>query len=571
MRRLLQAILGKGQPSAQEALDAGNAALGDGRLDEAAQCYRQALAADAGSAAAHVNLGYVLLQQRQAAQAADLLRRATQLTPATDPLHADASFLLGGAREQQDDTPGAIQAYQQALAARPAFAEAAEALVALAHRRYEAGDDAAALQILEAVLGAQPAHAAALSGRGHVLLRGGDFDAAAKTFRQVLTLHGPDAQRLADLASACHRLGLGDEAFALEEEALRLDPRHAGALNLRVVSLTGRLQPAQAEEEARAALRLHPDDADLHWSLCIALLLQGKLREAWPEHRWRWQSSVMATSVPAQRPEPAWRGEPLAGRSIVLVSEQGLGDTLQFVRYVPRVAQGAGRVFVQAPSTLHALLRELPDNCEVVRPTDAVRADFHCALMDLPEVFATGLDDIPADIPYLRADPARVQRWSAQLADAPRPRVGTVCSGNAAHTNDRNRSIPLQLWAPLLQAHARFISLQPEMRPADLAAAANLPLDLGPARQVRDFADTAALLQALDLVITVDTSVAHLAGALGRPVWILLPHCPDWRWMVGREDSPWYPSARLYRQPAPGDWVSVLQRVQSDLAAWRPG
>ena len=565
MQRLLKALFGDGKAAAEEALRRGNAALGEGRLDDAAACYRQALAADPEGAAARVNLAYVLLEQGAHGPASDLLKEALGRLGAQDALLPDACFLHAQACERRQDADAAADAYRRALRARPAFAQAVQALVRLAHRRYEAADDPGALQLLDEVLRSDPNHAEALSGRGHVLLRQGDFEAAAATFRRVLDAHGANAQRLVDYASACHRLGELEQAIDCEEQALRLQPAHAGALNLRVVSLTGVLRLAEAETHAREALRTHPQDADLHWSLCIALMLQGKLKQAWPEHRWRWHSSVMATSAPVPRPEPAWRGEPLQGRSILLVSEQGFGDTLQFVRYVPLVAQTAARVIVQAQATLHGLLRGLPANCEVVDPARPVRADFHCALMDLPEVFATGLDEVPAAVPYLQADSRRVDAWRAALGEDPALRVGISCSGNPAHTNDRRRSIPLERWARVLETGHRFISLQPELRPSDLAAARTLPLDQGPARGLRDFADTAALMEALDLVITVDTSVAHLAGALGRPVWILLPYCPDWRWMVGRDDSPWYPTARLYRQPSPGDWDSVLRRVQEDV------
>jgi tetratricopeptide (TPR) repeat protein len=570
MRRLLQAILGNGKAAAEEALRQGNAALAEGRLDEAAECYRRALAADPSGHPARVNLAYVLIEQRQPAAATALLQQAAGELRESDALLPDAWFLLGQACSQQGDGAGAVDAYRKALDARRDFPQALQELVRIAHARYEAADDRGASQVLEEVLRRQPSNAGALAGRGHVQLRQGDFEAAAQSFREVLDLHGANAQRLVDLASASHRLGRSGEAAALAEQALGLEPQHAAALNLRVVSLTAALRLAEAEAQAREALRLHPDDADLHWSLCIALMLQGKLKQAWPEHRWRWRTSVMATSARGMGAEPAWQGEPLAGRSILLVGEQGFGDTLQFVRYVPLVAKKAARVFVQAPAALRGLLGELPANCQVVDPDAGVRADFHCALMDLPEVFGTGLDEVPAAIPYLRADPARVDLWKTVLGDDPRRRVGISCSGNPAHTNDRHRSIPLERWSPVLRAGCRFMSLQPELRASDLAAAATLPLDLAPARELRDFADTAALLDALDLVITVDTSVAHLAGAIGRPVWILLPYCPDWRWMVGRDDSPWYPSARLYRQPAPGDWDSVLRRVQADLAEWQP-
>lgn len=556
------------QRAAGQARRRGNAALQEGRLDDAQACYREALATDPADIASHVNLAFVLLEQQRPGDASALLQHALALPAARAFADAqDAWFLLGQARQQEGQPGAAVAAYEQALRLRPDFAEALQALVLLAQQHYAHGQDAAVLAALEPVLRAQPHQAEALAGRGHALLRMGDYERAAQAFQLALAHHGASAQRLVDLASACVRLARHDEAARLVAEALAQEPGHATALNLRVVCLTEDLRLSEAEAAARDALRVHPEDADLHWSLAIALLLQGKLAEGWREHRWRWRTSVMATSAPAARAEPPWRGEPLAGRSIVLVSEQGLGDAIQCLRFVPAVARLAGRVLVQAHPKLHGLLADLPPNCEVLDPATPVRADLHCALMDLPEGLGTQLEELGQAVPYLRADPAKVAHWTPRVRDgSPRLHVGLAWSGNAAHTNDRQRSIPLARFADLLSADARFVAVQTDLRASDQAAADALPLVLEPSRALDDFADTAAMLAALDLVITVDSSVAHLAGALGRPTWLLLPYCPDWRWMVGRDDSPWYPGMRLFRQPRRGDWETVLRNVRVALA-----
>jgi tetratricopeptide (TPR) repeat protein len=581
---------------AADARERGNATLGQGRLDAAASCYREALQADPDDALAHVNLAYVFLEQQQAAAAAELLQRATGLRSKDDAHLQDAWFLLGRARQELGDGAAAIEAFGAALRVQPAFGEALHALVPLllaagrpaealqraqqlvalqpsaaarvllARAHYALADDAAVLATLEPVLREEPGNADALAGYGHALLRRTDYEGAAQAFRTALQAHGPSVERLVDLASACHRLGQREEAADLVRQALALAPGHPAALSLQVVVLTEELRLPEAEAIAREALRAHPTDADLHWNLSIALLMQGKLKEGWAEHRWRWQAGVMATSRPSARPEPAWHGESLAGRSILLASEQGFGDMIHFLRYVPQVAAVAGRVLVQAPGPLHALLADLPANCQVVQPSDSVRGDVQCALLDLPDVLVTTLENIPAPVPYLHADPTRVAHWRARVRDgSDRPHVGLAWSGNPAHTNDRRRSIPLALLASVLQADCRFVSVQTQVRASDETALRSLPLLSEAARELGDFADTAALLQALDLVITVDTSVAHLAGALGRPVWVLLPYAPDWRWMLEREDSPWYPTARLFRQQRPGDWPAVLARVEHEL------
>jgi hypothetical protein len=283
----------------------------------------------------------------------------------------------------------------------------------------------------------------------------------------------------------------------------------------------------------------------------------------------RWRAEGFAAHQPApDSSQPQWTGQvPLEGRSILLFAEQGLGDTIQFLRYVPLVARRAARVLLQLPPALLPVLPDPGANCRVLRPGEPVPPhDLQCSLMSLPYAFGTALADIPAEIPYLQADADRRAHWAQILASARRPRVGIVWSGNPQHRNDRRRSIPLPMFRAIDPGAVQFAALQPQVRDADREALAGWPdvLDFGP--ELRDFAETAALIEALDLVVTVDTSVAHLAGALGKPVWILLPYVPDWRWMLDRADSPWYPTAKLYRQDADRDWAPVLARVRSDLA-----
>jgi hypothetical protein len=246
-----------------------------------------------------------------------------------------------------------------------------------------------------------------------------------------------------------------------------------------------------------------------------------------------------------------------------------LGDSIQFLRYVPLVACRAASVVLQVQPSLVSLVQGLAPDCRVVPTGDPLPpTDLQCPLLSLPHAFGTTLSTIPADVPYLFADSVLVRAWQERLADAGEgPRVGITWSGNPSHANDRNRSIPLGSFRDIAAAGCRFVAMQPQVRTSDRAELATWKdvFDAGPLLQ--SFADTAALLQALDLVIAVDTSVAHIAGALGRPVWILLPFSPDWRWMLDRQDSPWYPSARLYRQGADRDWGPVLARVRADLAA----
>jgi hypothetical protein len=343
-------------------------------------------------------------------------------------------------------------------------------------------------------------------------------------------------------------------------------------LHNKLQALLNLLRVREAGELARHAAALYPDDADLRWNLAVAQLLLGDFDAGFAAHEARWQAAGFGSRpVAAIEARPRWSGrESLRGGTILLFAEQGLGDSIQFLRYVPLVAAQAREVWLQVPPALASLAAGMAPNCRLLAAGEPwPEFDWQCPLLSLPHAFRTRLADVPASIPYLHANDLQVQQWQARLPADGRRRVGIVWSGNPGHGNDRNRSIALGLFRQLAAEPCLFVSLQPQVRESDRAALAAWPglLDLGP--QLNDFADTAALLATLDLVITVDTSVAHLAGALGRPVWVLLPYCPDWRWLLERTDSPWYPTARLYRQPARGDWAPVLAAVRADLEAGR--
>jgi hypothetical protein len=286
------------------------------------------------------------------------------------------------------------------------------------------------------------------------------------------------------------------------------------------------------------------------------LLSEGNLERGWAEFEWRWRSAQM--EAPRYAGAPRWTGEALGDRRLLVWAEQGLGDTLQFVRYATLLARHGVDVVLEVQPELERLVRHSLPEVEVIgRGLQSPRFDVHAPLMSLPYLLGTRLDTIPAELPYLYAEEAAV--WLGPRDG--RHRVGLVWAGNRHHTNDGRRSLDPNLLASLDGlGDIQWFSLQPGTTTSPQLDLVDWTADL------TDFADTAALLMQLDLVVTVDTSIAHLAGALGRPVWILLPYAADWRWLVERSDSPWYPSARLYRQPAPGDWPSVVERVRADLA-----
>ncbi|MGZ5037774.1 MAG: tetratricopeptide repeat protein [Usitatibacter sp.] len=610
VRRVLGRLAGASAPGPREAApepsttsqqwrSQGNAALAQADLAGAAECYRNATRADPHDPLAWLNLGVAQLENAEPEHAEESLGRALSLAGAGDDFVHDAHFMRGRARQQRGDHVRAFSDYEAAVAAKPGFADALESgaqlLVAmgrheealqwarraaaarpspfadlLAAQALHALDRSAeALQALDAVLASHPDEPTALEGRGNVLLRMGRAEEALAVFERLLSLRAPTADALSNVAAALHRMGRFEEALQRCASALALQPDHRNTLYNQAGVLMEMLRMDEALEVSQRAMRAHPGDADLQWNCAIVHLLRGELEEGWALYESRWGAKAYGwKGPPPDFGKARWTGrESLAGESILLFAEQGLGDSIQFLRYAPIVAAQAKSVTLRLPRAIAGLASGLAPNCHVVAEGEPLPAfDRACALLSLPRAFATALDDLPAQVPYLQADASRVAAWRERLADGRgRMQVGVVWSGNPAHVNDRNRSIPLAAFRALDAPGCRFVSLQPEVRESDRRAYEDWPGLLRVGGELRDFTDTAALMRALDLVVTVDTSVAHLAGALACPVWILLPHFPDWRWMLGREDSPWYPTARLWRQPVAGDWSPVLAGVRAEL------
>ena len=311
-------------------------------------------------------------------------------------------------------------------------------------------------------------------------------------------------------------------------------------------------------------MRLKPDDADAHLNLAYSWFFRGDFQAAWPEYEWRWKRRGFSRPAFGQ---PLWDGSNLNGQTILLFAEQGLGDTLQFIRYVPFVRRLGARVLVQCQGPLLRLLATCWGINRLVREGDSLPPfDVQIPLLSLPRIFRSTLATIPANIPYLCADPDSSVHWRSQLSSLKGFKVGIAWQGNPEHQRDRRRSVGLLTFEPLARVPGvRLVSLQKGPGSEQLRDIEDRLSVLDVADRLGDFADTAALLSNLDLVITVDTAVAHLAGALGIPVWVVLPLDPDWRWLLDRQDSPWYPSMRLFRQTAWGDWTGVFERVTEAL------
>jgi tetratricopeptide (TPR) repeat protein len=329
----------------------------------------------------------------------------------------------------------------------------------------------------------------------------------------------------------------------------------------------GRLD--EAADTWRQARSLDPTNAEADWNLSLLELLNGDFEAGWPRREARWNSKLRPAVYP-EFSEPMWLGkEPVEGKTILVHVDEGLGDTIQFVRYLPMLAERGARVILVVAKALHPLISGFPGVSECLMVADKLPPfDMHCPICSLPLAFGTRLETIPSATSYLPA-PARerIRAWEDRLGPHDRLRVGLVWSGNPDHSNDLNRSIPLQTFSRILDVDATFVSLQKDPRPNDKAVLEKRPNIIDLTEHFADFVETAALVSCLDLVITVDTSVAHLAAALGRPTWVLLPYVPDYRWLLDRDDSPWYPTMRLFRQTATREYQSVLERVRSELRA----
>jgi len=396
------------------------------------------------------------------------------------------------------------------------------------------------------------------------------FEEALSVFDRAL-LRSPDQAELScNKANALRALGNFDEALACYDQAIALKPDYAEAHNNRGICFDEVMRMSEALFSYRSALAFRPDYAEAHWNFAINRLRAGDLKTGWAESEWRWKCPALQLR---QRDfdQPLWLGaEPIEDKILLLHDDQGLGDVIQFLRYVPLVAARGAQVFLEVDRTLRELCSGLKGVSQIISKGEALPAfDFHCPLSSLPLAFGTTLKTIPSVTPYLSAgDNGMV--WKERLGSINSPRVGLVWAGNPNHRNDHNRSIPLETLLPLLDVEAQFFSLQKEVRSRDQAVLRERKeiIDLG--NELGSFAETAAVIQNLDLLIAVDTSVAHLAGALGRPVWIFLPYVPDWRWLLMRSDSPWYPTARLFRQSETRDWQSVVHQVSVALQVFRP-
>ncbi len=421
------------------------------------------------------------------------------------------------------------------------------------------------------VLATSPDHPAALALQGIIAAMAGDPERGVVLLRRAIQLRPGNATWYAHLSSLCRSTYRLEEALAMGQESIRLDannPEHLVNLSLIFVDVDDR---DRAMACLLRALGLKHDHADGHLAMAQNLLATGDFDPGWMEYEWRNLTEAGKATMPAMTSAP-WNGMRIPTGRLLLIGDQGYGDTIQFARYIQMAAERCQELILGCSAEMAPLLANLPGVSQYChRWTDVPGHAAHCRLSSLPYLFRTQMDTIPSKIPYLKADPARIAHWGERLGATLPPgvkRIGLAWTGRPTHPNDRRRSVPLSQLLPLADAGpAAFVSLQKPMPARDLDTIERFPGMTDLSADLTDFGETAALMENLDLVVTVDTSMGHLAGALNKPAWILIPKAADWRWLLNRDDSPWYPSVRLFRQPKPGEWAEPLARMRAALAA----
>jgi Flp pilus assembly protein TadD len=533
-----------------------------GRLDEAEACYQQALRLKPDYPEAHNNLGTVLTRQDKLDEAEACYQQALRLKPDDPEAHNNLGLVLA----RQDKLDEAVACYRQALLIKLNYPEAHSNL---GNALQEQGRLEEAVACYQQALRLKPDCPEVHSSLGLVLARQDKLEEAVASLQQALRLKPDDPDAHNNLGHVLEKQDKLDEAMARFQQALLLKPDAPEVHNNIgiVLAKQGRLDEAVACYQE--ALRHQPDYPGAHWNRSLVWLQMGHFEQGWPGYEWRWKCKEFASLPPLDRPQ--WDGSPLDGRTILVHAEQGLGDTLQFIRYAPLVQQRGGRVILVCQPPLIRLLARSPGIERLVAQGEPLpEYQVHAPLMSLPGLLGTTLESVPADVPYLDAEPRLVEDWRHRLGSYPGFKVGIVWQGNRKFRSDRRRSVPLVQFAPLARVPGvHLLSLQKGAGCEQLPALqGRFPvIDLGSQldETTGPFMDTAAVMKNLDLVVTSDTATAHLAGALGVPVWVALHDIPDWRWLLHREDSPWYPTMRLFRQTRPGQWEDVFHRIAGEL------
>ncbi len=529
-----------------------------GNIEEAIESFKKAIEINPEIADVHYNLGNAFKEKKQYDEAIKCFQNAL----AFDENNAEAFFNLGNVFYEIKEYDHSIHCYRKAIEINPSLSEAFNNLGLIFQ---EQGNFDDALSYYQKAIQIDQDFAMAYFNIGTVFQLQKRTDEAILNYKKALQLNPNNVNAYFNLGNAYYEKGFLDEALSNYKEALRLNPDFIDALINSAIVLHEKQLLQEAIKTYQKVLNLRPDDAEAHWNLSNSLLLSGDYENGWKEYEWRLKVKEFEQR---EFSKPLWDGSDITHKTILIYTEQGLGDAIQFIRYVTLVAQRAGKVILECQKELESIFKNTKGIQQIIsRGEQLPEFDVHCPLLSLPYIFRTTLETIPSDFPYIFVDPLIVQKWHEKMKiDDSQLKVGLVWSGSSRHKKHLLRSVPLIAFAPLADIRGvTFYSLQK----GEAGKEAENPPDslkiIDYTKEIYDFSDTAAIIENLDLVISVDTAVAHLAGALGKPVWTLIPYAPDWRWMLNREDSPWYPTMRLFRQPAPGDWKTVIEKVVEEL------
>jgi tetratricopeptide (TPR) repeat protein len=529
-----------------------------GRLEDALTCYDAALSNKPDPEVMNYR-GVMLTRLNRYDDAVACYEQALLLNPE----NFEANYNLSGVFKHLNQLDEALACTEQAIKLKP---DSPIALNRLGEILIEKNQNQEAVTFYKVLREEFPKNLAIINNYGLALQNLDCFDESIRQYRSALAVDSNYFNATLNLAVALGMSNRLEGALDYFADASLIQPNNPDISYNRasILQLYGHFDAAL--ESYDQALALDPDSVDVNWNKSLLLLLQGNYEEGWPLYEWRLKREETRQEYP-QFAQPLWRGETdLRGQRLLVHVEQGLGDMVQFCRYIPILADKGIEVILQVQASLLPLIASLESDVTLVSQDDPLPDfDAYCPLMSLPYALGTTLETIPSSDSYLSPCPEKLAEWREKLGSADALRVGLVWSGRKEHKNDHNRSMALADLLPVLDVPVEWHSIQQDYRAADLDVLKTLPELHQHQSDLNDFSDTAALLANLDLVITVDTSVAHVAAALGKPTWLLLPYLSDFRWLMDRVDTPWYPSMRLYRQDQPGDWTPVLQRIKNDL------
>lgn len=529
--------------------------------DAALASYDRAIALNPGFSLAYHNRALLLKELKQWDAALACFDHAIRIKADYYEAHYNRGVLL----QELEQWDAARGSYDNAIGIKRDYAEAYlnRGVVLAKLRQFEA-----ALRSYDDAIAIRASYASAYSNRAYVLIKLQQWDAALDSCNKAISIAPGLAEPYLSRGSVLGELEQWEAALVTYERAIGVEPRNATAHSNRGVVLVNLNRFDEALASYDQAIAIETDYAEARSNRAQLLLQRGDFRNGWLEYEWRWRLADTPLSAQADSfSKPRWTGEEsIAGQTILVHAEQGFGDTLLFCRYVSLVAELGARVIFAVQTPLASLLADLTGVSHLITQ-GSVPPDFdcHCPLMSLPLAFKTTLSTIPAPGKYLCSEAAKVARFQERLGAKNAPRIGLAWSGSAINTKDRSRSVRLAEMMGILPGGFQYVSLQKEVREVDEPTLRARPDILNFANELQDFSDTAALCECLDVVICVDTGVAHLSGGLGRRTWVLLARNADWRWFLDRDDSPWYPGAKLYRQDTLGDWSAVLERVKADL------